>query len=153
VDVKKNMNFLCISTALLLALISFGCYPQTKIPIETIQYDAQKVQGKRSLIIFLPGTGDSVTVFQKQGLIDTVRELELPIDMIAVDAHIGYYAHWSILARLKEDVIVPAKSRLYDQIWLVGDSLGAYGSISYAKQHPDEITGVVLLGPFWVRKN
>jgi pimeloyl-ACP methyl ester carboxylesterase len=147
-DVKKNTIFLCMSSVLFFALISFGCYPQAKIPIETIQYDAQKVQGPRSLIIFLPGNGDSITVFQKQGLIEAVRERELPIDMIAVDAHIGYYANWSILKRLNEDVIRPAKPRAYDQIWLVGDSLGAYGSISYAKQHPDEITGVVLLGPF-----
>ncbi len=145
---KKNAIFLCISFALFLALISFGCYPKTKIPIETIQYDAQKVQGARSLIIFLPGNGDSVTVFKKQGLIEAVRERELPIDIIAVDAHIGYYANWSILARLKDDVIRPAKLRSYEQIWLVGNSLGAYGSISYAKEHPDDITGVVLLGPF-----
>jgi hypothetical protein len=144
----KKPFFLCVCLTHLSILISFGCYPQAKIPIETIHYDAANAQGSRALVVFLPGNSDSITVFQEQGLINAVRERGLSIDMIAVNAHVGYYANWSILTRLKEDVITPALLKKYSQIWLVGDSLGAYGSISYVKEHPDEITGVVLLGPF-----
>ena len=135
-------------TLLLLVTLFAGCYPTAKIPMETILYDAVNVQGPRSLIIFLPGNGDPISVFKKEGLIEAVRERGLPIDMVAVNAHIGYYVNWSILVRMKEDVIEPLRSRGYKQIWLVGDSMGAYGSLSYAKEHLDEISGVVLLGPF-----
>jgi pimeloyl-ACP methyl ester carboxylesterase len=147
-NMKKIAIFLCRGPFLILIAVFFGCYPQANIPIETLQYDAHKVQGPRSLIVFLPGNGDSIAVFQKQGLVAAVRERGLPIDMIAVNGHIGYYMNWTILVRLKEDVIMPAKSGSYDQIWLVGDSMGGYGSISFAKQYPNDITGVVLLGPF-----
>ncbi|MGE5173202.1 MAG: hypothetical protein ACM3MD_05175 [Betaproteobacteria bacterium] len=51
--------------------------------------------------------------------------------MIVVNAHMGYYLNGTVFTRLKEDVIEPAKARGYDQIWLVGNSLGGYGSISY----------------------
>jgi pimeloyl-ACP methyl ester carboxylesterase len=146
--VKKFVRFLTVRLTVLLTFFLSGCYQLPKIPIETIQYDAQTAQVPRTLIVFLPGNNDSITVFQKKGLIDAVRERGLPIDMIAVNAHIGYYMNWTILTRLNEDVIRPAKSRSYNQIWLVGDSLGALGSISYAKEHPNDITGVVLLGPF-----
>ena len=134
--------------SLLLAALFAGCYPSAKIPMGAIHYDAINVQGPRSLIVFLPGRDDSISVFKKEGLIEAVRERGLPIDMVAVDAHIGYYMNWSILVRLKEDVIEPLKPKGYSQIWLVGDSLGAYGAISYAKEHQNEITGVVLMGPF-----
>jgi pimeloyl-ACP methyl ester carboxylesterase len=86
--------------------------------------------------------------FQENGLIEAVHARGFGIDMIATHAHIGYYVHWSILARLEQDVILPAKAKGYSQIWLVGDSLGAYGALSYAKAHPNDISGVVLLGPY-----
>ena len=134
--------------ALSLGGLFYGCYPVAKIPIDAIHYDAKGAKTSRILIIFLPGSGDSITVFQKKDIIDAVRERGLPIDMIAVNAHVGYYMNWSLLTRLKEDVIDPARGSGYNHIWLVGDSMGAYGAISYAKQYPDDITGVVLLGPF-----
>jgi pimeloyl-ACP methyl ester carboxylesterase len=148
VDVGKNACFLFISSLVSVVTFLYGCYPQTKIPLDTIQYESQETQGQRTLVIFLPGKGDSITTFQKQGLVKAVRERNLPIDMIAVDAHIGYYQNWTILDRLKQDVIQYAQSKSYNHIWLVGDSMGAYGAVSYAKKYPADITGVVLLGPF-----
>ena len=54
----------------------------------------------------------------------------------------------SIVTRLKEDVIDPARAKGYDRIWLIGNSLGGFGSLSYVREHPNEISGIVLLGPF-----
>jgi pimeloyl-ACP methyl ester carboxylesterase len=65
-----------------------------------------------------------------------------------VNAHLGYYRNGSIMERLKQDVIEPAKKRGYDRIWLVGNSLGAYGAITYAARYPGDISGVVLLGAY-----
>ena len=130
------------------AILSSGCYPTPTIPIETIHYEARNAPGKRMLIVFLPGNSDSISVFQENGLIETVHARGLAIDMIATHAHIGYYIDWSILPRLEQDVMLPAKAKGYSQIWLVGDSLGAYGALSYAKAHPRDITGVVLLGAY-----
>jgi pimeloyl-ACP methyl ester carboxylesterase len=122
--------------------------PATKVPIETIHYDAPKVQGRRLLFVFLPGNGDPVSVFQKKGLIEAVRERGLPADVIAVNAHLGYYMNGSFFIRMKDDVIGPASTRGYDQIWMIGNSLGGFGSLSYAREYPEDITGIVLLGPF-----
>jgi pimeloyl-ACP methyl ester carboxylesterase len=126
----------------------FGCVPPTKVPIETARYEAGTTYAPRMLFVLLPGNGDPMTVFQKKGIINAVRERGLQADMIAVNAHIGYYRNGSVFTRLKEDVIDPAKARGYAQIWLIGDSLGGYGSISYARLYPEDITGIVLLGPF-----
>jgi pimeloyl-ACP methyl ester carboxylesterase len=140
------------AVSILALLFCAACTPAVRFPIDTVHYDAAAAPGSRMLIVFLPGNGDPISVFQKKGLIADVRQHGLPADMIAVDAHLGYYLNGSIFSRLKEDVIDPARARGYDRVWLVGNSLGGYGSLSYAREHPEDVTGVVLLGPFLGRK-
>lgn len=134
-------------TAPFLFLFSFsGCYPRPKAPIDTLRYDSHG--DHQLLFVFLPGHGDSLDCFEKKGFVRAVRSREPAIDMITVNAHLGYYMEGTIVTRLKEDVIDPAKAVGYKGIWLIGNSLGGYGSILYARQHPGDIAGVVLLGPF-----
>lgn len=138
--------FLCLCLAL-----AFGCYPSalrpTKVPLTIIHYDAR--QGThQQLIVYLPGNGDDPSAFDHYGLREAITKRGVAIDIVAVDAYLAYYAKGIIFTRLKEDVIDPAKARGYKDIWLVGNSLGAYGSITYARMHPQDIAGIVLLGPF-----
>ena len=135
--------------AMLLAAVFFpGCYSATKIPIDTVRYGVGEAKYPRLLFVFLHGNGDRNSVFDDKGFVEAVRAHGLSVDMISVDAHVGYYMNGTILTRLKEDVIVPARAKGYEGIWLIGNSLGGFGSLSYAQKYPNEITGVVLLGPF-----
>ena len=143
------MFVLLQGVALLLAAIFFsGCYSETKVPIDTIKYGDGEANDPRLLFVFLHGNGDRNSVFEKEGFVEAVRAHGRSIDMVSVDAHVGYYMNGTILARLKEDVIDPARTNGYERIWLVGNSLGGFGALSYAQKYPGEITGVVLLGPF-----
>lgn len=137
-----------IITALLPAMLLCGCFPQTKVPIDTIYYGAANINSPRMLFVFLHGNGDRNSVFDKEGFVEAVRSRGLPVDMVSVDAHIGYYMNATIVMRLKEDVIDPARAKGYDRIWLIGNSLGGFGSLLYAREHPNEISGMVLLGPY-----
>lgn len=125
-----------------------GCPPRTPVPLEVVRYDAGNGKGHRSLLVFLPGRGDSASTFERHGLVAEVRERGLAADMIAVNAHLGYYRNNSIFTRLKEDVITPARAAGYDHIWLIGNSLGGYGALAYAKEYAQDISGMILLGPF-----
>jgi pimeloyl-ACP methyl ester carboxylesterase len=109
---------------------------------------------KRSaqLIVFLPGNRDNLYSFKKYGLIQEVERRMPDVDYVTVNAVTDYYIIGSIIARLKEDVIEPAKKNGYKKIWLVGTSLGGYGSLLYMKEHSEDIAGVVLLGPYLGRK-
>ncbi len=130
------------------AFLSVGCTPPASIPIETITY-AQPAQARHSLlIVYLPGNGDRPAAFERHGLLDALRKRGIPADVVGVNAHLGYYTNGSIFRRLEEDVIGPARQKGYDRIWLVGNSLGAYGSLAYLGRHSREIAGAVLLGPF-----
>ncbi len=129
-------------------LFAAGCfYPAPTVPIETLLYPAPD-SDRKQLIVYLPGNGDPIDAFDRHGLVAAVRARNLPVDIIAVYAHLGYYMNGSVLERLKQDVIDPARIKGYSRIWLVGNSLGGYGSASYARQYPEDIFGIVLLGPF-----
>jgi pimeloyl-ACP methyl ester carboxylesterase len=134
--------------ALLLAVLLYGCYTPTKVPIDTIHYSTGDVKGPGLLFVFLHGNGDRNSVFDKEGFIRAAQARGIHADTISVDAHIGYYMNGTIVTRLKEDVIEPARARGYDHIWLIGNSMGGLGSISYAREYPNEISGIVLLGPY-----
>ena len=137
-----------VVTALLLAALLCGCFPSTKAPIDMIRYDNANIKGPRMLFVFLHGYGDPTSVFDEEGFIAAVRSRGLSVDMSSVDAHIGYYMNGTILTRLREDVIGPARAQGYDHIWLIGNSMGGFGSLLYAAEYPTEISGIVLLGPY-----
>ncbi len=138
------------SAALFILFLLIGCYPPhppLTVPIETIRYEAPGGPHQQ-LFVFLPGYGDQPSAFEQHGLVKMMKERAPDADMIAVNAHIGYYLNGSLFARLKTDVIDPALARGYRAIWLIGNSLGGFGSISYSRLHPRDISGIVLLGPF-----
>jgi len=131
-----------------------GCFAPGKVPLEVLKYESTPERNK-NLIVFLRGMGgtlncifDGHECFEKEGFVEAVRKRGLPYDMVAPNAHFGYYDDRSLIVRLKEDVILPAKAMHYEKIWLVGTSMGGLGAILYLKEHEKDINGVLLLGPF-----
>jgi pimeloyl-ACP methyl ester carboxylesterase len=100
------------------------------------------------LFVFLPGMGDRAETFEQRGFVEALRARELSIDIRSADATFGYYTRGTFLERLATDVIAPAKQRGYKEIWLVGPSMGGFGSLFYSRAHADEITGVLAIAPF-----
>ena len=134
---------------LLLTALAPGCarVPPASIPVNTLLY-AKKDTHHRSLVVLLPGITDKLVAYEKRGFIDALRSRGLGIDLIAVDAHFGYYKDRSVVERLKIDVIIPAKAHGYDEIWLVGVSLGGLGSLLYSLHYPGDVKGMLILAPF-----
>ena len=89
------------------------------------------------LVIFLPGIGDLAEDFESRGFIEALMQSPLRADAMAVDAHYGYYGRRTLLERLAQDVVLPARSR-YREVWLVGISVGG----------PDHIGRALLLAPY-----
>src|SRR5215213_10012373 len=114
-------------------------------PIPTLSLPGARPS--RTLIVLLPGRRDSPEDFRRFDFPGMAARAGAQVDMVAVDAHLGYYFSRTIVDRLREDVIGPARGR-YDRIWLVGISIGGTGAILYADQHPEDVDGLVLLAPF-----
>lgn len=101
-----------------------------------------------TLLVFLPGAYDTPQDFIRHGFVSALRERNIAADIVLVDLHAGYYTAESAVERLHNDIVLPAQEKGYTQIWLVGISLGGYGSLLYARQHADEISGLFLMAPF-----
>jgi pimeloyl-ACP methyl ester carboxylesterase len=135
------------SIILLVSVLLAGCLglAPTEVPLPSIE---STDSGPRhdSVVIMLPGRGDRADTFIREGF--EKAGIRWGFDTIAVDAHFGYYMERSLLPRLHEDVIVPAHAAGYENVWLLGISMGGFGSLLYASEHPDQVDGVILLAPF-----
>lgn len=134
--------------AVVAALLLGGCgalRPAT-VPIRTVTIESGG--SGRCLAVLLPGRFAAPEGFAEGKFGEAVRERGLDLDVIAVDAHLGYYRTRTVLERLREDVILPARAKGTDQVWLVGTSLGGLGSLLYLRDHPEDLSGVLAIASF-----
>lgn len=137
--------------ALLLAVaVLTGCaLPRAaKTPMDALWLPASTAQPSRTLIVFLPGSQEVPQDIVREGFVDQVRRRHPTVDVVVVDSHVGYFRNRSFEARLRADVMEPARARGYQSIWLAGISLGGFGSLMYARSAPGEVDGVIALAPF-----
>lgn len=112
-------------------------------------YDvAPQSSANRIMLVMLPGVRDRPQDFVQHGFIQALRERAFSVDVVAADVHMDYYLEHKVIERLSADIIAPARAGKYQRIWLMGISLGGMGSMIYAREHPAEIEGVILLAPY-----
>lgn len=101
-----------------------------------------------TLVVMLPGAYSRPPEFLAAGFPQALREHAVNADTLIVDSHLGYYSDRSVLRRLREEVVQPARAEGYRRIWLVGISLGGMGALGYAVRHGQDIDGVLVLAPY-----
>lgn len=122
--------------------------PAAEVPMPVVARQPLGPEHATGLLVLLPGAGDRAATFDQQGVLDSVAELAPRFDVVAADAHFGYYTAGVVQQRLELDVLGPARAQGYRQIWLLGVSLGGFGALTFAQEHPGLIDGVLLLGPY-----
>jgi len=134
-------------------LLLAGCYGlrPTPQPIPSVQL-AAGARGDDCLVLLPPGRGDGPEDYQEAGFASIAAAAAAgagagTADLVAVDAHMGYYRNRSVVERLRQDFVAPARAE-GRRVWLVGISLGGLGAVLYAAEHPEDVEGVVLLSPF-----
>ena len=141
---KAILGLAMMGTLLMLA----SCAWFANAPMDILHYRADEKSAQANLFIFMRGMGGSHRSFEEEGLVDDVRTHNLPFDMVAPNAHYGYYSGRTLIQRLKADVIDPARLQGKDHIWLVGISMGGLGSLLYLLEQANDIDGICLISPF-----
>jgi pimeloyl-ACP methyl ester carboxylesterase len=141
-------KFLRLTIPVVFVFLLVGCVPPAKTPMNTVFFTATEPARNPVLLIFLPGKGDNPESYETEGFVKAVKKLNLPVDMLGADAHIGYYLKGNFPERLEKDVIIPAKAKGYERIWLIGISLGGLGVLWYDGKYPGEVEGLVSLSPY-----
>ena len=105
-----------------------------------------------ALLVLLPGVNMAPEELRREGFVAAVRQHHAAVDVAIAGAHMGYVQDRSVLKRLREDVVGPARAQGYRPIWLAGISLGGYLAMGYALRHPGEIAGIVAIAPYLGRR-
>jgi len=127
-----------------------GLQPTTR-PLRQAEYPAPcaaAAGSPRPLVVLLPGRAMPISDLADQGLVAAVRRRGFDVDLLAVDAHLGYFQERTVFEALRDDVVAPARARGVREVWLAGISLGGYGALLYDARHAGEIAGAVAIAPY-----
>ena len=141
------VNIHLCAAALGAALLAGCATPSGTSPL-TKHVFAAECADSDTLLVMLPGLHDRAAEMAEHGLVDVVHRSGAGIDVVTVDAHLGYYKDRTLIDRLRRDVIEPAKTSGYSSIWLAGISLGGLGSLLYSQSHPQDVDRLFLLAPY-----
>jgi pimeloyl-ACP methyl ester carboxylesterase len=104
------------------------------------------------LLVLLPGANMTTQELQEEGFVAAVRKQGLAVDVALADANLRYVFDGSMMRRMTDEVVGPARAQGYKRIWLAGISLGGYVALGYAQKHPGEIEGLMLMAPYLGRR-
>lgn len=116
--------------------------------MDSLRYAGPGPGRSDTLVVMLPGAYSRPPEFVAAGFPQALHEHAVDADALIVDGHLGYYSDRSMLRRLREEVVQPARAEGYRRIWLVGISLGGMGGLGYAVRHGRDIDGVLALSPY-----
>lgn len=134
-----------------LAFISSGCALLLPAKKDLGTIFCSKSNNASKLYVFLPGIGDRASDFKKNGFFSLVEQIDNKADAIAVDAYFSYYRNRTIFPLLHNQVILPNREK-YNEIILVGISMGGFGAQMYTHEFPGFVDQLVLLSPYMGNK-
>ena len=102
----------------------------------------------RILLVMLPGAGFAPDDYQTHGFLDavdrpgwSVRPVVAPVpEQRALEPGLATWLH--------ETCIAPAMREPFDQLWLLGISLGGMGALRSLRANLAPISGLILISPF-----
>jgi hypothetical protein len=138
--------------AIMLLLAACAIERPPKTPLDTLTDPTPPSHGPKVLLVFMPGAQEVPADIVARGFVAMVRARNIAADVVVADTHVGYFRAGTVLQRLQDDVIAPARGRGYAGIWLAGISLGGLGALLYAAdvdaQGRPPIDGVLAIAPF-----
>jgi pimeloyl-ACP methyl ester carboxylesterase len=135
-----------LAPLLALAVGCAGLRP-TPTPMPVLRL-AAGTEGTRCAVVLLPGRYNRPQAFADQGFARELAARGIDAEVVAPDAHFGYYTRRTVLPRLHEDVLAPLRERGRDRIWLVGISMGGTGALLYEPRYRGDVAGMLVLAPY-----
>jgi pimeloyl-ACP methyl ester carboxylesterase len=116
--------------------------------MRTLTQNAAPGTGTGLCIALLTGSYSQPEDFVREGFPEAVRAEGIAAEIVMGEIRAAWFADGSIVERIREHVVRPARARGHHRIWLAGISLGALACLSYAARHGGEIEGILLLSPY-----
>ncbi len=147
------LNPLKSSLVLLFSIILLACSSNgdSQLPLTLKKI----ISGKPTpdLVVMFPGINSPGTDFTDHNFVQMFQQQYSSVDIILADTRFAYVAAGNIAERIQNEIIAPAIRQGYENIWLVGVSLGGLNSIIYEKTFAGNIKGIVLIAPYLGEKH
>jgi pimeloyl-ACP methyl ester carboxylesterase len=134
-------------------LLAPACSWTPREPLQVRMIAAPGPQAASRLVIVLPGLGEDMSDLERSGIAAAIQRGMPGADVALVLASVRYYLDGRMPKRVHEQVVMPARARGYEQIWLTGASMGGGGVTMYEREYPNEMAGLILLAPFMGSRN
>ena len=135
---------LLLAASCALAGCSIVGAPQERLPTIKVAGSAPG----HALVVVLPGFAFDAEDLDGKGVAQAIQRGWPGADVMLVGATFPYYRTGTLVPKLHEQVIAPARAQGYREIWLAGGSMGGMGVLLYEWHHPGALTGLVILSPF-----
>ena len=99
-------------------------------------------------LVLLSGTYSEPEDFVREGFPAAVSARGIDAEIVMAEVRAAWFADGSIVQRIHDDVVAPARERGRTRIWMAGISLGGLAALSYAARHESEVAGIVLISPY-----
>ncbi|MCB9593835.1 MAG: alpha/beta fold hydrolase [Sandaracinaceae bacterium] len=135
-------------------LVATGCnygayfFRDTHRPMQAMEARMDGDARRTCLLVLMPGMLNLPDDFFEHGFVEDAIASSRRCDIVAPDAHFGYYTDGSLRRQIAADILTVADERGYEDIWLVGVSMGGMGALLVAQDQPELVDGVVLFAPF-----
>lgn len=116
--------------------------------MRTLLHRAGKGEHPGLTLALLSGTYSEPEDFVREGFPAAVSEHGIDAEVVMAEVRAAWFADGSIVQRIHDQVILPARARGRSRIWLAGISLGGLAALSYAARHESEVDGIVLISPY-----
>jgi hypothetical protein len=100
------------------------------------------------LVAMLSGTFSEPEDFLREGFPAALRARGIAAELVMAELRAAWVADGSIVGRIEEAIVGPARARGFERIWLGGISLGALAVLGYAARRGGSLEGLALISPY-----
>ena len=116
--------------------------------MRTIVDSAQPGARPPVVVALLAATFSEPEDFRREGFPQALRARGIAAELVMAELRAAWVADGSIVERIEEAIVAPARTRGTDRIWLGGISLGALAALGYAARHAEALEGIALISPY-----
>jgi hypothetical protein len=140
-------NRLGLATIMSLLVLS-ACAELAELPVERNRETIAATQGDHDkLVVVLAEISDTVGELKRAGIAEAIQRGMPDADVELIAMPLPFTSKGQPANNIHNDIVQPAKSRGYREIYLAGVSKGALEAIMYEREHRGEIQGLVLISP------
>jgi len=107
-------------------------------------------EGRRPAVVLalLAGSLSAPEDLVREGFPEAVKAHGIDAELVMGETRAAWFADGSMVGRIEDAVVAPAREAGHKRIWLAGISLGGLAAICYAARHEIELEGLALISPY-----